>query len=71
LRDKTRVRVFYIYSPEAYVEISVSSINWKIWVSKKGCNNFSDESGIFGFYHQRENTLDVFNLHSKERLISL
>lgn len=62
------VRVFYVEKPDQYYDIKVLKSNWRIWISKHGCNNISDGSGLFAISQQYIDDIDVYNLKMRQHI---
>jgi hypothetical protein len=64
------VRVFYITNPEEFYDIEIGCVKhyWDMWVSRIGCNDFSDGSGIFAISKVREKELGIYSWKLRQRL---
>jgi hypothetical protein len=63
-KEKGRVRVFYIDSPENYIEIAQCD---KFFPAKLGRNVYSDGSGYFAVKNSYRGCLEVYSLIAKYR----
>lgn len=66
--DKKKVRVFFIYDPEGYVEVPVCE---KFFAARAGNNVYSDDSGVFATMNQWAESVEVFSLKDKCRLVEI
>lgn len=63
--DKRKVRVFYIWDPEEWVEVAVCE---KFFPARLGNNVYSDGSGLFATANQWTDSVEIFQVSNKSRL---
>ena len=68
LKGQSKVRFFYIYSPNDFMQTECYTKEWEISVSKYGKNNFSDRTGLLSISFMDLNQIEIFNLIRKQKI---